>query len=76
MTMKAAQEMARIRWKDKTNEEKSQHAKMMSEERQKLTTPEQRSAAAKKAAQARWKDKKTAKKTVQKNIATKKGKPR
>lgn len=54
MTMRAAQEMARKRWKGKTDEEKTEHAKMMSDARQDATTPQQRSAAAKKAAQARW----------------------
>jgi hypothetical protein len=52
--MKAAQEMARKRWKGKTDEEKAEHAKMMSDARQEATTPEQRKAAAKKAAKARW----------------------
>lgn len=54
MTMKAAQDLARKRWKGKTEEERTEHGKMMSDERMKLTTPEQRSAIAKKAAAARW----------------------
>ena len=54
MTMKAAQELARKRWQDKTDAEKSNHAKMMSAARQEAMTPAQRKAAASKAAKARW----------------------
>ena len=54
MTMKAAQDLGRKRWADATEEEKAEHAKMMSDARQAKLSPEQRSAAAKKAAQARW----------------------
>jgi hypothetical protein len=54
MAMKAAQEMGRQRWKGKSEDEKAEHAKMMSGARQVATTPEQRTAAAKKAAEARW----------------------
>jgi RPA family protein len=66
MTMRGAQEMARKRWKTKTAEEKSEHAKMMSDARIEQTTPEQRSAIAKKAALARWGPKKAAVKKAKK----------
>jgi len=68
MTMQAAQEMARKRWKATTKEARSEHGKMMSDAAQAATTPEQRSAIAKKAATARWaKAKKAAKKAAKKS---------
>jgi hypothetical protein len=60
MTMKAAQEMAKKRWKDTTQEERTDHGRMMADARQAATTPEQRVASAKKAAQSRWGTKKSA----------------
>lgn len=60
MTMKAAREMAEKRWEGVSKEERSEHAKMMSDARQEATTPEQRSAAAKKAAEAMWAKKRAA----------------
>jgi RPA family protein len=71
MTMRGAQEMARKRWKGKTDEEKTEHAKKMSDARQVKTTEEQRSASASVAAKARW-AKAGAKKAVKK--ATRKAK--
>jgi hypothetical protein len=53
--MKAAQDMARKRWKGATKKERIEHGKMMNDARQTAMTPEQRSAIAKKAAEARWK---------------------
>jgi len=54
MAMKAARQLARKRWADKSEEERAAHAKMMGEARQAKLTPAQRSAAARKAAAARW----------------------
>jgi hypothetical protein len=52
--MKAAQQLGKKRWEGATEEEKSEHARMMSAARQEKLTPEQRKAAARKAAKARW----------------------
>lgn len=58
MTSKAAQELARKRWRGKSKAEKSQHAKMMSEAATAALTPEERRERAKLAAQTRWANKK------------------
>ncbi len=54
MTMKAAQQLGRRRWEDKSEEEKAAHMKMMGETAAAKLTPEQRAERAKKAAEARW----------------------
>jgi hypothetical protein len=57
--MKAAQQLARKRWENTTEEERRQHAKMMSDAVK--LTPAERKERAKKAAVARWARKKSEK---------------
>jgi hypothetical protein len=58
MTMKAAQEMARKRWKSTSKAERTEIAQALNAARQKATTPKQRSEIARAAAAARWGKKK------------------
>jgi len=60
MTFKAAQELAKKRWEGKTEEQRREHAKMMSDAVS--LSPAERKARAKKAAAARWGKKSGAKK--------------
>jgi hypothetical protein len=62
MVMKAAQEMARKRWRSKTKQERSEHAAKMGSKAAENLTAKERSERARTAAQARWgKKKKTPK---------------
>jgi hypothetical protein len=53
MTMAAARQMARARWKATSKEQKTEVGRVLAEAR-KAIPPEQRSAIARKAAKARW----------------------
>jgi RPA family protein len=46
--------LARLRWQDKTAEERAEHCAAMGRASRDARTPEQRSEAARKAANARW----------------------
>jgi hypothetical protein len=55
--------LARLRWQDKTAEERAAHCAAMGRASRDARTPEQRSEAARKAARARWAGKRVSRAT-------------